>query len=140
MSSRATLLADKPAAARGIARDHASLIVHGADRPGIVAAVAAVLSGHGANIVSLDQYSDNPEGGAFFQRTVFSVPDLTLRLPEIEESLSEQGRRAASASTSRCATCRCRNGWRSSRPSPITACSTCCGGRSTANWRSPSRW
>ena len=77
-------------AARGIARDHASLIVHGADRPGIVAAVAAVLSGHGANIVSLDQYSDNPEGGAFFQRTVFSVPDLTLRLPEIEESLSER--------------------------------------------------
>ena len=87
MSSRATLLADKPAAARGIDRDHASLIVHGADRPGIVAAVGAVLSGHGANIVSLDQYSDNPEGGAFFQRTVFSVRDLTLRLPEIEESL-----------------------------------------------------
>jgi formyltetrahydrofolate deformylase len=84
------LLADKPAAARGIARDHASLIVHGADRPGIVAAVGAVLSGHGANIVSLDQYSDNPEGGAFFQRTVFSVPDLALRLPEIEESLSDR--------------------------------------------------
>ena len=90
MSSRPALLADKPATARGIARDHASLIVHGADRPGIVAAVGAVLSGHGANIVSLDQYSDNPEGGAFFQRTVFSMPDLTLRLPEIEESLSER--------------------------------------------------
>jgi formyltetrahydrofolate deformylase len=90
MTSRATLLVDNPAAARGIARDHASLIVHGADRPGIVAAVGAVLSGHGANIVSLDQYSDNPEGGAFFQRTVFSVPDLPLRLPEIEESLSDR--------------------------------------------------
>ncbi|MDH6220810.1 ACT domain-containing protein [Streptomyces pseudovenezuelae] len=40
----------------------ASLIVQGADATGIVAAVTSVLSGHGANIVSLDQYSDNPQG------------------------------------------------------------------------------
>ncbi|MFE3166149.1 SDR family oxidoreductase [Streptomyces sp. NPDC059224] len=43
---------------------------------GIVAALTAVLIRHGADIVSLDQYSDNPQGGAFFQRTV-----LTLRGP-----------------------------------------------------------
>jgi formyltetrahydrofolate deformylase len=72
----------------------ASLIVHGKDRTGIVAAVGAVLSGHGANIVSLDQYSDNPHGGAFFQRTVFSLPDLTAALPHIRadfEKLAAKG-------------------------------------------------
>ena len=78
------------AAVPDTARNHASLIVHGADRPGIVAVVAGVLSGHGANIESLDQYSDNPEGGAFFQRTVFSVQDLKVRLPEIGKSLRDQ--------------------------------------------------
>jgi formyltetrahydrofolate deformylase len=46
------------------------LVVHGPDRPGIVAAVSGVLSRHGANIVALDQHSDDPDGGAFFQRTV----------------------------------------------------------------------
>ena len=89
-----TVTQEAPAAARtaavpGIARDHASLIVHGEDRPGIVAAVGSVLSGHGANIVSLDQCSDNPEGGAFFQRTVFSLKDLKVRLPEIRDSLQD---------------------------------------------------
>jgi formyltetrahydrofolate deformylase len=67
--------------------EHASLIVRGRDRTGIVSAVGSVLAGHDANIVSLDQYSDNPEGGAFFQRTVFSLKNLKARLPEIEESL-----------------------------------------------------
>jgi formyltetrahydrofolate deformylase len=42
----------------------ASLIVQGQDRPGIVAAVTAVLARYGANIVSLDQYSSDPRGGA----------------------------------------------------------------------------
>jgi formyltetrahydrofolate deformylase len=70
--------------------DHATLIVYGKDRPGIVAAVGAVLASHGANIVSLDQYSDNPEGGAFFQRTVFGLKGLKARLPEIEESLRDK--------------------------------------------------
>ena len=51
-------------------RDHACLIVHGPNRPGIVAAVSALLTRNQANIVSLDQYSDNPEGGAFFRRLV----------------------------------------------------------------------
>jgi formyltetrahydrofolate deformylase len=85
-----TLEAPAAKAALEIARDHASLVVHGADQPGIVAAVGTVLSGHGANIVSLDQYSDNPEGGAFFQRTVFGVKDLKVRLPEIEQALRDE--------------------------------------------------
>ncbi|MEV0636764.1 formyltetrahydrofolate deformylase [Streptomyces sp. NPDC050619] len=69
------------------AHHQASLIVQGEDRTGIVAAVASVLGGHGANIVSLDQYSDNPQGGAFFQRTVFGLDNLQAALPEIEHDL-----------------------------------------------------
>lgn len=135
----ATREAPAAAAPAGAARDHATLMVHGADQPGIVAAVAAVLSRHGANIVSLDQYSDNPEGGAFFQRTVFSVKDLTVRLPEIEEAL-RAALVPAFASSSRYATGRCGSGRRSSSPNPTTACSTCCGGAGTAGSTSPSRW
>lgn len=67
--------------------NHASLLVHGADRPGIVGTIGTTLSGHGANIVSLDQYSDDPVGGAYFGRTVFSHPDLTAVLPEIRADL-----------------------------------------------------
>ncbi|MBO0830376.1 MAG: formyltetrahydrofolate deformylase [Actinobacteria bacterium] len=77
------------AAVPGIMRDHAALTLHGADRAGIVAAVGAVLSRRGANIVSLDQHSDNPQGGAFFQRTVFTAKDLKVRLPEVEEALRD---------------------------------------------------
>jgi formyltetrahydrofolate deformylase len=68
----------------------AALIVKGEDRTGIVAGVGAVLSGHGANIVSLDQYSDNPQGGAFFQRTVFSLDNLKAAMPAIEHDLGER--------------------------------------------------
>ncbi|WP_434969425.1 formyltetrahydrofolate deformylase [Microbacterium sp. bgisy207] len=70
-------------------RDHACLIVHGPDQPGLVAAVTGLITRHKANIVSLDQYSDNPEGGAFFQRVVFHRPDLTARFHEIESDLAE---------------------------------------------------
>jgi formyltetrahydrofolate deformylase len=70
--------------------DQASLIVHGRDRTGIVAAVGAVLAKHQANIVSLDQYSDNPQGGAFFQRTVFSLDNLKAALPHIDDDLRAQ--------------------------------------------------
>ncbi len=69
--------------------NQAVLIVHGADRPGIVAAVSATLARHGANIVSLDQYTDNPEGGQFFQRTVFDLPDLVVNSPALEADLGE---------------------------------------------------
>jgi formyltetrahydrofolate deformylase len=67
--------------------NQAVLIVHGRDRTGIVAAISAVLGKHDANIVSLDQYSDNPHGGAFFQRTVFALDHLRARLPQVELDL-----------------------------------------------------
>jgi formyltetrahydrofolate deformylase len=41
------------------------------------------------NIVSLDQYSSDPEGGDFFQRVVFHRADLQAALPEIEEDLAK---------------------------------------------------
>ncbi|QPE04400.1 formyltetrahydrofolate deformylase [Microbacterium schleiferi] len=70
-------------------RDHACLIVHGPDQPGLVAAVTGLITRHKANIVSLDQYSDNPEGGAFFQRVVFHRPELTAAFDEIESDIAE---------------------------------------------------
>ncbi|WP_211260789.1 formyltetrahydrofolate deformylase [Amycolatopsis jejuensis] len=72
----------------GLLRDHASLVVHGDDKRGIVTAVAAVLTRHQANIVALDQHSDNPEGGAFFQRTVVHIPGLPAILPALQEDLA----------------------------------------------------
>jgi len=70
-------------------RDHACLIVHGPDQPGIVAAVSALVSRNKGNIVALDQYSDNADGGAFFQRVVFHRPNLAAAMPEIEADLAE---------------------------------------------------
>ena len=68
--------------------DHACLIVHGTDSPGIVAAVSALITRQGANIVQFDQYSDNPAGGAYFQRVVFHRPGLREALPAIEDDLA----------------------------------------------------
>ncbi|MFE8012318.1 formyltetrahydrofolate deformylase [Streptomyces antibioticus] len=78
-----------PAASNG-AGHQASLIVQGADATGIVAAVTSVLGRHGANIVSLDQYSDNPRGGAFFQRTVFGLDGLQAQLPALRADFDEE--------------------------------------------------
>ena len=81
-------VAQQPSTSLALARNHASLIVFGKDRTGIVGAVGAVLSRFNANIVALDQYSDNPQGGEFFQRTVFSLGNLKAELPKIREALT----------------------------------------------------
>lgn len=70
-------------------RDQACLIVHGPDRPGIVAAVAALVTRNKGNIVTLDQYTDDPSGGAFFQRVVFHRADLAVAAPDIEADLEK---------------------------------------------------
>ena len=69
-------------------RDHACLIVHGPDQPGLVAAVTALITRNKGNIVSLDQYSDDPEGGSFFQRVVFPRADLKAALPDVEADIA----------------------------------------------------
>lgn len=73
----------------GLAPDHACLVVHGPDRPGIVAAVSALITRQHGNIVALAQYSDDPEGGAFFQRVVFHRRDLGAALPEITADVTQ---------------------------------------------------
>jgi formyltetrahydrofolate deformylase len=70
--------------------DEGRLIVHGQDRPGIVAAVSATLTGEGANIVSLDQHSTDPAGGRFSQRTVFRIHGLAVVQPELEAVLQKR--------------------------------------------------
>ena len=70
-------------------KDQACLIVHGPDRPGIVSAVAALITRNNGNIISLDQYSSDPTGGDFFQRVVFSRPDFAVAMPGIEADLSK---------------------------------------------------
>ncbi|PUB32283.1 formyltetrahydrofolate deformylase [Promicromonospora sp. AC04] len=86
-----TLVQEAPRQARSnpAAQNLASLIIKGQDRTGIVAAVTSVLGKHGANIVSLDQYSDDPQGGAFFQRTVFQLDDLPIALPRVDADLTK---------------------------------------------------
>jgi formyltetrahydrofolate deformylase len=51
----------------------ARLLISCPDRHGIVAAVSGFLATRGANIVSSDQYSTDPEGGAFFMRMAFTI-------------------------------------------------------------------
>jgi formyltetrahydrofolate deformylase len=70
--------------------DFGRLIVQGADRPGIVARVSTVLSENGANIVSLAQSSSDPSGGRFFQRTVFHLPDLVVKLDALQDTLEQR--------------------------------------------------
>jgi formyltetrahydrofolate deformylase len=59
----------EPAAQRSSIR----LLIACPDRPGIVAAVSEFLFDFGANIVRSDQYSTDPEGGAFFMRVEFAL-------------------------------------------------------------------
>jgi formyltetrahydrofolate deformylase len=49
------------------------LLITCPDRHGIVAAVAGFLAASGANIVSSDQHSTDPEGGEFFMRMEFTL-------------------------------------------------------------------
>ena len=73
----------------GLSPDHACLLVHGNDKPGIVAAVTALITRRHGNIVALAQYSDDPQGGAFFQRVVFHRKDLSAALPEFRADLAK---------------------------------------------------
>jgi len=60
-------------------RNRARLLISCPDQPGIVAAVSQFLYQQGANIVQSDQYSTDPEGGRFFMRIAFDIPDLASK-------------------------------------------------------------
>jgi len=86
-----TIVAPKtPNLALRLPTDEGVLLVQGEDRPGLVRAISTALAENGANIVSLDQHTDDPIGGNFFQRTVFHVDDFVAVRPAIEESLEKQ--------------------------------------------------
>lgn len=88
----ATVQAEMPRPAAGIAHlaDRGRLIVEGEDHAGIVAAVSSLLARHGANIISLDQYSTDAWGGRFFQRTVFALPNFLDLRPALEKDLDQE--------------------------------------------------
>jgi len=68
----------------------ATLLVVCPDRKGIVAFLAQVLFGHGANLLDSDQHSD-PVAGMFFQRIRFDASTLTTDRLTLETKLRDVG-------------------------------------------------
>ena len=70
--------------------DIGRLLVSCPDQPGIIAAVSRFLYEHGANIIESDQYSTDPEGGAFFLRTVFHRAGLSAMHLDLERRFAAE--------------------------------------------------
>jgi formyltetrahydrofolate deformylase len=68
--------------------ERATLLVSCPDRRGIVAALAQVLYGHGANIFDSDQHTD-PVAAQFFQRLHFDLSDLQTDRGTLERAIQE---------------------------------------------------
>jgi formyltetrahydrofolate deformylase len=66
----------------------ATLLVCCPDRKGLVAALAQVLYGHGANILDADQHTD-PVAGQFFQRIKFDMSELHTDRRSLETAIAE---------------------------------------------------
>lgn len=67
-------------------KDRARMLISCPDQPGIVAAISGLLASQGANIVHSQQHSTDPWGGTFFMRIEFDLPNLTERLPALEDA------------------------------------------------------
>ncbi|MFO0696132.1 MAG: formyltetrahydrofolate deformylase [Polyangiales bacterium] len=70
----------------------ATLLVSCPDRKGIVASLAQVLYGHGANILDADQHTD-PVAGKFFQRIRFDMSELHTDRTTLEFAIREVAER-----------------------------------------------
>jgi len=70
----------------------ATLLVSCPDRPGLVAALAQLLYGHGANILDADQHTD-PVAGMFFQRIRFDRTGLHTDRVALERAVAEVAER-----------------------------------------------
>jgi formyltetrahydrofolate deformylase len=70
----------------------ATLLVSCRDRKGIVAALAQLLYGHGANIVDADQHTDTA-AGQFFQRIVVDLGELRTDRVSIEAAVADVAER-----------------------------------------------
>jgi len=69
--------------------DIGRLVLSCPDRPAIIAAVAGRLTAAGANIIALDEYSSDPEGGGLYLRTEFVLKDLVDHLPDLRARLEQ---------------------------------------------------
>jgi formyltetrahydrofolate deformylase len=74
--------------ARDRSHNTAILLVSCPDRPGLVAALAQLLYGHGANILAADQHTDG-EAGMFFQRIRFDLAALHTDRQTLERAIAE---------------------------------------------------
>ena len=74
----------------------ATLLVSCPDRRGIVAALAQLLHGHGANILEADQYTD-PLASMFFQRIHFDAAELVTDRTTLERAIAEVAARLSMA-------------------------------------------
>jgi len=74
--------------------ERATLLVACPDRRGIVAALAQVLYGHGANIFDSNQHTD-ALAGQFFQRLHFDLTDLQTDRGTLERAIAEVAERFA---------------------------------------------
>ncbi|MFD2671168.1 formyltetrahydrofolate deformylase [Marinicrinis sediminis] len=68
-----------------IKKNRARMLISCPDGPGIVAAVSRFLSEQGANIVQSDQYTMDPEGGMFFIRIEFDLPDILSHIEKLKQ-------------------------------------------------------
>ncbi|MDP5276285.1 formyltetrahydrofolate deformylase [Chengkuizengella axinellae] len=68
--------------------NRARMLISCPDQPGIVAAVSKFLHQHDANIVQSDQYTMDPEGGMFFIRIEFDLPELEFKLNALKEDFA----------------------------------------------------
>jgi formyltetrahydrofolate deformylase len=66
----------------------ATLLVCCPDRKGLVAALAQLLYGHGANILDSDQHTD-PVAGQFFQRIKFDLSELHTDRTSLDAAIAE---------------------------------------------------
>jgi formyltetrahydrofolate deformylase len=67
----------------------ARLVLACPDRPAILAAVLSRLAAAGANIITLDEFSTEPEGGSLYLRTEFMLKDLPERLGDLRTRIHE---------------------------------------------------
>ena len=70
----------------------ATLLVSCPDRPGLVAALAQLLYGHGANILDADQHTDST-AGMFFQRIRFDLASIHTDRLALERAIGEVAER-----------------------------------------------
>jgi formyltetrahydrofolate deformylase len=73
--------------------NRARMLISCPDQPGFVAAVSLFLFEHSANIVQSDQYTMDPEGGMFFIRIEFDLPELGSRIDQLKSDFEHVAER-----------------------------------------------